>query len=223
MIQGVVDLFTEEQAQGVASISYVELSAADAAMGNLHTVREGGWLFYVKPGKYVRLHVNKELMMSDTDMERRSNADFIRAAKGTVLIAGLGIGLVLKNMLDKPEVTSVVVIEKYQDVIDLVGPKFNNPKLQIICADIDEWLPAPGTKFDTIYFDIWPDINEDNYKHIKKLHARFRKFKAPDGWLDSWMREFLKKRVYKSNQEARFDRKWHEMFYGSQHLNDIKL
>jgi spermidine synthase len=190
-ITGVLPLFPKAEKQGVAQISQFEFNEQEDMMFNLRAVRDGGSIFRMYNGKYVRLHINGELMMSDTGMERISNRAFMHKAKGRVLIAGLGIGLIISNIIENPEVTEIVVIEKYQDVIDLVLPKFNNPKLKVICADIDEWKPEKGEKFDTIYFDIWADITTDNLEHIKKLHNRFKLFKANDGWMNSWMKEYL--------------------------------
>jgi hypothetical protein len=192
-IKGVVPFFPKAEKQGVAQISHIEFDEQKDMMFNLRAVRDGGAMFQMYNGKYVRLHINGELMMSDTGMERISNRDFMINAKGRVLIAGLGLGLIISNIIDKPEVTEVVVIEKYQDVIDLVLPKFTHPKLKVICADIDEWKPEKGEKFDTIYFDIWATISTDNLSHITKLHNRFKGFKAKDGWMDSWMKGFLQK------------------------------
>lgn len=59
------------------------------------------------------LHVNGRLMMSDGPYERRTNYAVVRAATGNVLIGGLGIGMILKPILCNPDVTHVVVIEKY--------------------------------------------------------------------------------------------------------------
>lgn len=192
-IKGVVPYFPKAEKQGVAQISHIEFDESKDYMFNLRAVRDGGSMFRMYNGKYVRLHINGELMMSDTAMERISNKDFMDNAKGRVLIAWLGLGLIISNIIDKPEVTEVVVIEKYQDVIDLVSPKFANPKLKVICADIDEWRPEKGEKFDTIYFDIWADITTDNLSHISKLHNSFKGFKVKGGWMDSWMKAYLQK------------------------------
>ena len=147
-------------------------------------------------GKFVRLTVNGKLMMSDTTMERISNLDFINNAKGRVMIAGLGIGLILEAILNKEEVSEVVVIEKYQDVIDLVEPIYQHPKLKIICADIFEHEMPTSEKFDVIYFDIWADISTSNLVEMKKLHNKYKVNKrSKDSFMDSWLRDFLKQRL----------------------------
>lgn len=181
----------EKKEKGIASISAYEFSTKKDPLYAMRAAMDGMAIY---DGKYVRLNVNGELMMSDTDMEKSSNRDFVYSANGDVLIAGLGIGLILKAILEKPEVESITVIEKYQDVIDLVSPYFQNPKLTIINADILEWVPEKNKKWDTIYFDIWPTICEDNLDEIKLLHNRFKNKlnrKNKDCWMNSWMKERL--------------------------------
>lgn len=157
----------------------------------------------LKEGHYTRLHIHNELMMSDTPMERISNSKFVHKANGKVLIAGLGIGMIIQAIINKEEVTEVIVIEKYQDVIDLVAPKFKSDKLKIICADIDEWKPIKDEKFDVIYFDIWADISVENLEHIKKLHNRFKNSvnrNNPECYMNSWMKEYLQSEKRKESR-----------------------
>jgi len=183
----------EKKEKGIASISAYEFKTAEDPIYAMRQAMNG---LSISDGKYVRLNVNGQLMMSDTDMEKRSNRGFIYAANGNVLIAGLGIGLILKAILEKPEVESITIIEKYKDVIDLVSPYFTNPKIEIIEADIFEWKPPKDKKYDTIYFDIWPEISTDNLEDIKILHNRFKNKlnrNNPDCWMNSWMKERLQR------------------------------
>jgi len=196
-MEGVLDLFPETESKGIATISHIVFSEKEDPLFNMRAVRDGGWLFHMTDGKYVRLHLYGELVMSDTQMERRSNSDFVYVSHGRVLIAGLGIGLVLKNILPKKEVTEIVVIEKYQDVIDLVAPKFTDPRIRIICADIFDWRPQKGEKFNVIYFDVWSDLCKDNLDEIKKLHNSFKSYVDRTDLncsMNSWMKTFLRNR-----------------------------
>ena len=131
-------------------------------------------------------------MMSDTSMEHSTNWDVVHEARGHVLIAGLGLGMILHPILAKKEVLSVTVIEKYADVISLVGPSVKHDKLTIIEGDIYEWKPAKGTKYETIYFDIWAEQSTDCLEDMRKLHFRFRPYKIKEGWMNSWRRDELK-------------------------------
>jgi hypothetical protein len=205
MIEGVLDIFPQEEHKGMAQISHVEFSNRGNPLFNMRAVRDGGWLFYMQDGKYVRLHINGQLMMSDTRMEKESNRDFINNAHGKVLIAGLGIGLILKNILQKEDITEITVIELYQDVIDLVGPKFNDPRIKYICADIYKWKPKKEDKYNVIYFDIWSEVSQDNLKDIATLHNRFKNSVDRTDlrcWMDSWMKQYLRNQKRKDDRES---------------------
>lgn len=177
------DIVQESQA-GIARIEHFEVSDADSKFSAL---RRG----YVRPGKYARLYVGGCLMMSDTDMERGSNMRVLLKSHGNVLIAGLGIGMILHPILAKPEVVRVTVVEKCQDVIDLVSPTLTSAKMSIINADIFQWKPPKGEKWNTIYFDIWPDICTDNLTEMATLHRRFSRRLVAGGWMGSWMKDTL--------------------------------
>lgn len=204
-VRGVENIFPDDTIQqGVATISKYEFSEANNPLYNLRKISDGLGFMRMYDGKYVRLHVNGELMMSDTAMERRTNRSFIEFATGRVLIAGLGVGLIIQNIIDKEDVTEIVVIEKYQDVIDVVEPRIKHPKLKIICADVFKYDMPAEEKFDTIYFDIWPEISTDNLNEMTLLHRKYRKNKvSKDSFMDSWLRDFLRNRRAKENRESR--------------------
>lgn len=155
----------------------------------------GSWtMMYLVPGTYAVLYNNGSVIMSDTWLERYTNLDIIREANGHVLIAGLGVGLILTRILDKPDVESVTVVELSVDVISLVAPHYVHPKLWITNADIYKWQTEE--KYDTIYFDIWGDISGDNYEETKVLHKRYRRNlnrKNPDCYMNSWLRDEVKR------------------------------
>lgn len=136
----------------------------------------------ITPGKYIELLHNGECVMSDTNMEKRTNSDFCINAHGDIIIGGLGIGMIIMAIQDKPEVNTITVIEKNQEVIDIVASQLNlNDKVNIICADVFEWKPERGVKYDMAYMDIWNWINEDVYKKemqpLKRKYARFLRSK----------------------------------------------
>jgi spermidine synthase len=139
-----------------------------------------------------QLYVDGKLVMSDSVMERVSNFEVCHKAKGDVLVAGLGVGMILKPLLTNPLVTSVTVIEECQDVIDLVAPYYAHPKLKVAQGDIYKWRPARGVKYDAIYFDVWADIMSTNLTKMAQLHQAFKYYKrSPDAWMNSWNREYL--------------------------------
>lgn len=179
---------------GEAQIDHFTITEDSHKLQMMRAMFDGDRYGYTPPGTYARLRVNGELMMTDTDMERATNSRFIRKAHGRVLIAGLGLGMIVHPIVAKDDVTEVVVIEKYKGVIDAVAGTMPDAKPVIIYhADIDSWLPTTE-RFDTIYFDIWPNRSTDNIEQINRLHRRFRKFltSKETGWMGSWYHDELK-------------------------------
>jgi hypothetical protein len=132
----------------------------------------------IPSGRYIRLVDTHDCIMSNTPMEQRTNYDFVERANGDVFIAGLGIGMIVLATQEKPEVKSITIIEKYSDIIELVGQQLPlNSKVKIIQGDVFEYEFPKGTKFDTIYFDIWNYVNSDVYEEMKQLKKKYRKYR----------------------------------------------
>lgn len=151
-------------------------------------------------GKYIRLRHGIEVVMSDTDMEKMTNARFVANAHGNVLIGGLGIGMILLAIQDKTDIEKITVVEKSAEVIELVKDQLPlNSKVEIVHSDV--WEYVPSCKFNTIYMDIWNFINTDVYKgSMKPLLSRYRKFlvsKEDDAnrYIDCWCRNEAKRGV----------------------------
>lgn len=161
---------------------------------------------------YVRLKKNGEgIMMSDTPMERNTNRDFIQRANGDVIIFGLGLGLVILPLLKNQNVKSILVVELYQDLIDLVQPILKKHdtenKLTIIqgdCFYAHKSIPKEK-KFDCVYGDIWIEISTDNYEEMKVLTKNWKNRinrENSNAFIDHWMKDYLKKELAKEKRES---------------------
>ena len=187
--------------RGKAVLSTVEVTEH---MSRVSAFRPG---MFCPPGKYMNLVVNGELVMSDTSMEHATNTEVIRRAQGSVLVAGLGLGMILIPMARKPEVKSILVIEQSQDVVDLVWSQIQKAlgkdalKVTVVCADIFQWPIPKGAKWDVVYFDIWPNICTDNLKEMATLHRRFAR--RYTDWMGSWCKDLLKSRKRREDREER--------------------
>ena len=207
-MEGVYNIFSlkenETKNLGIAKLRSFSISNEESKVYNLKSLFNGnGGFDCVTAGQYVKLSVNNILMMSDTDMEKRTNYEFISNAKGDVMIAGLGIGLILHNLEKKVktgEVKSITVYEKYQDVIDLITPYYKHLPITVKCEDILNYLPPKEEIYDTIYFDIWPTIDTNNLKDIRILHNRWKFHKRQDGWMDSWVKQKLQNMKREENR-----------------------
>lgn len=158
------------------------LTAADVRRDNLRNYFSKEAELMCKPGTYTRLLDMKaidKVVMSNTPMEVRTNRDFIRAATGRVLISGLGLGMALKAVLDKPEVEFVKVIEIDEDLIQLVGPGFKKEidegRLVIVNADAFAYKPELGEKYDVAWHDIWSTIDDGNLVEMGRLKRKWAK------------------------------------------------
>lgn len=200
-VKGVAHLYQQEISKGVASISTFQFDEEKNRLYNLRNRMQSNGLFHIYTGEYVRLLVNGQVMMSDTPMERFTNKKFIDDAHGRVMIAGLGIGLITQAIQDKENVSEIIVVEKHKDVIDLVADKIMHAKIKILNADIFDNVFDKTEKFDTIYFDIWPTITTENLEEMAKLHRMYLKNKrTKESYMDSWMREFLRKKRRSENR-----------------------
>jgi hypothetical protein len=177
-------------ARGLARVEHFDVNEAEARLHNMRCVWDPKRTRdTISPGKYAALYVGKVMMMSDTDMEWRTNQGVLGRATGDVLIAGLGLGMILPPLLAKREVASVTVVEKYPDVIALVAPTFKSRKLTVVEADIFTMPLRPGAAWDTIYFDIWPEITEANLSEmtrLKRRYARRLRRSNPGAWMGCW-------------------------------------
>lgn len=164
---------------------------APNALTRLRAARDGQPLH---AERYTRLLIDGTLWMTDAEFECRTNRRVIEWAVGDVLIAGLGIGLILRPLLDSVEVKSVTVLERSADVIALVGPRYAHPKLTIIEADVYTWTP-PKRAYNLIYFDVWANVpNEDNKEEITGLKKRYRSALRRHGKTLAWCEEHTRRR-----------------------------
>ena len=122
--------------------------------------------------RYARLLINGEVMMSETPMEKRTNSDFVFHAHGDVLIGGLGLGMIVLAIQEKPAVSSITVVENSMDVIAAIRPQLPlNKKVEVVKGDVFTYKPA--RKFDCIYMDIWFYPDDEAYEEMKTLKRRY--------------------------------------------------
>lgn len=119
--------------------------------------------------EYTMLFINdaKYSIMSDSYDEAEKHQEFFQKAKGDILIAGLGLGMCHKPLMEKQDVKSVTIVEVNEDVIDLVWehcPK--DERFKLIHDDILEWDVPKGKKYDLGWFDI--SFEEIDYQEFKE-------------------------------------------------------
>lgn len=179
-----------EGISGPWSINHFEITEEQARFENMRMSFKGFGGRYVIPGKYTSLVRSGCIIMSDTPAEMRDHREFVRQAKGNVLINGLGIGMCLQAVLDKPEVLCVTVVEKSKDVIALVGDHYNDKRLTIYNDCAFTFKPSLGIRYNTVWHDIWDNITSENLPEMTKLH---RKYGKRTDWQGSWCQHECKR------------------------------
>jgi hypothetical protein len=201
-----------EGSVGSARVTHFTVTRADSSFAALRSVVTGRRAEIVSPGRYARLSIEDELVMTDTNMERRTNRPLIEHARGHVLVGGLGLGMVVFGLLaKKPTIRSLVVLEVSPDVIALIQPHLPvDARLTIVQVDVFGWdgwqdhaehgwqgqgwrgrsprrgLSRKGPQFDTIYFDIWPSIQASNIPSAELLRGLAAGRVARGGWMGDW-------------------------------------
>lgn len=140
-----------------------------------------------------------QTVMSNTDMEKRTNSDFVRKAYGDILVGGLGIGMIILEVQDKEDVDTITIVEKNAEVIELLADVPFNEKVKIIQDDIFTWKPRER-RFDVIYLDIWSYIDSDVYQEMKRLKNKYQRYLKPKSthpkrWLACWAEYHAKNKV----------------------------
>lgn len=127
-----------------------------------------GMTFYrfAKTVQIVSLKINQKVWMTSDCTYTFSLESFAERSSGRVLVAGLGLGIVVHQLVKNPAVTEIIVVDREQDVIDLVGPLLpKDARIKIVHEDFDlftdrmsmqDWSP------DTILWDlaVWSSRKE---------------------------------------------------------------
>jgi len=134
----------------------------------------------------VRLTEDGNTWMSDNPFEVASIMSAVEAARGDVLTAGLGLGLIPTLIKDK--VTRIDIVEMNQEVIDLVFHQVANQKMQVIRDDLFHYLRTTKRRYDFIAIDVWQDtllplLEMDEAKRIA------RRCLKPGGDIWCWLQE----------------------------------
>jgi hypothetical protein len=173
-----------EQENGRFLIQKFHISPAAADFENMKMdIRSADGLLpesqrFVLSGDYIGLYRKGEngsdahILMSDTRAEVYDHVEPVRHAKGNVFISGLGLGIVTQACLRKPEVESVTVMDISHEVISMVGPfieKRPEQRLELVCADVLDFVPDKADRYDMVWHDIWATIDDRNLGDMMKL------------------------------------------------------
>lgn len=137
------------------------------------------------------MHLCGEIVMDDSFIELRRHLPIWLAAKGRVLVTGLGLGCVIRGLLVSPDVSHIDVIEIDRQIIERVGVEFaGNPRVAVHHGNALT-CKMPGKHWNFAWHDIYTEDGSLQLLHAK-LIARYRNRCARQG---AWMLpRFIKRR-----------------------------
>jgi len=115
-----------------------------------------GYTYYhvTKRIAVTNLFIKNSVWMVDDPLHWHAMRWYIEQAQpGALLCAGLGLGLMLWHAAADSKFTSITVVERSADVIDLIAPHLpTDPRVKIVCADFYEY--SAQQQPDTILWDL---------------------------------------------------------------------
>ncbi len=118
-------------------------------------------------------HEEDGIWTSDLPIEQQQQFEDVKGLEGHVLVGGLGLGMIAVHLASKRNVKSVTVVEKDADVITLVEPYIQNPKITVVCSDLFDYLKQIRTlnnirsrsfsRFNSAFYDIWRSDGESTF------------------------------------------------------------
>lgn len=193
---------------GEWSVSTIECSERQALISAIQSIQKSDHRNVV-PGRYTRLMRGNTVVMSDTRAEIEDVLPFIESAKGSILIAGLGLGLVPAALAKSPRVSEVVILEKSRDVIALTGARFYcEKKVRVIVGDIfkdDHLVRIARQRYDMAWFDIWDDISPDNLPEMLWLEKKYASIcEKMEFWCRDMILEHIRHELTNRSGDSRF-------------------
>lgn len=134
------------------------------------------------------LFIDGQLWMWDLPHEQELQQDLARQTFGDVLVAGYGLGIISKFILENPKVKSVVSVENNPAVIEAMqklGPIYG----EII---IHDFLKLPeDKKYDCVVADTWAEIDARFLDEYIRNKNKALKLLKPNGQFLGWGKDFF--------------------------------
>lgn len=149
-----------------------------------HSIRRATWgsainIWFAGTDRFVALHrltygtmhsPPGEVVMEDTPRELRRHVPIWLAARGRVLVTGLGLGCVVRGLLALPRVDHVDVVEIDPDVLRIVGAEFAaNPRVSLHHGNALRYKWPRAARWDFAWHDLWCENGSLDSLHVKLM------------------------------------------------------
>ncbi|MBO4265481.1 MAG: hypothetical protein J5922_05325 [Clostridia bacterium] len=162
--------------------------------------------FFDKPFSFPAVLENGNEWMTLTPVDTDTAKEAIKNAHGKVITFGLGLGYFAYHAALKDETSSVCIVEKSKEVINLFSeyilPQFEpkrRKKIKIINADAFEYAKNEMARenYDTAFFDTWRDPSDGYgmYLRAKKIEKDIPHTEWYY-WIEEYLISILRKKAY---------------------------
>lgn len=114
-----------------------------------------------------------ECVMEDSPAELARHLPLWLAARGRVLITGLGLGCCVRGALANPAVEHIDVVELEPELLAIVGEEFrDNPRVTLIEGDAIAYCNTTRVRYDVAWHDLWTDTMYGLHRmHVEMIAA----------------------------------------------------
>lgn len=161
----------------------------------IHTIRNDHFLY-----------INDYLWMWDTPQERSEQEWIAGQAFGSVLVAGLGLGVINQFLAANPRVTSIFTVEREVGLLEKVEEHYGEDRCGGgICHVHDFFTYKPmdwDRKWDCVFGDIWEDITPRSLPDYVRFKEHAQTLLQPDGKILAWGSDFFEYLLEKKDASA---------------------
>ena len=144
---------------------------------------------------YNFLWIDDKLWMWDIPAEREAQKALAYYAYGNVLVAGYGLGIVQRFLIQNPNVDSVLTLELYPEVITGVKEVYGCLYGDVTICDFYDFVS--NQKFDCVIGDVWEDIVESSLEDYKKFKEKALTLVNLEGKILAWGGDFFENLIQK--------------------------
>lgn len=124
-----------------------------------------------------------EIVMEDSLTELSRHLPVWMAARGRVLITGLGLGCVVRGLIASPQVEHIDVVEIDAGILRVVGAEFvDNPKVSLHLGDALTFRFPVDTRWDCAWHDLWVDGDGLQDLHLRLLAKYKKRVRQQGAW-----------------------------------------
>lgn len=135
------------------------------------------------------LYIDGELWMWTIATEQRAQKKICDQTYGKVLVAGYGLGILQRQLIENPKVTSLTTVEILPEVIQANRDTFGQIYGKVVIDDF--FRMNGGEKYDCVIGDVWVDIEHEALELYQRFNSHAQSLIKPNGKILAWGQEFF--------------------------------